>query len=64
MLDQIGIIVLSQQVDLVITPSNKFHQMTHKVKYCKKGLITRHGHVTWNLNHLVNHVSTRIELTK
>ncbi len=48
MLDQIGIIVLSQQVDLVTIPSNKFHQMIHKVKYCKKGLITRHGHVTWN----------------
>jgi hypothetical protein len=64
MLHEIGIIVLSKQVDLITTPSNKFHQMTHKVKYCKRGLFTRHGHVIWNLNHLINHVSIRIELTK
>ncbi len=48
MFDEIGIIVLSKQVDLVTTPSNEFHQMTHKVKYCKRGPIIRHGHVTWN----------------
>jgi len=38
MLHEIGIIVLFEQVDLITTPSNKFHQMTHKVKYCKRGL--------------------------
>ncbi len=48
MLHEIGIIVLFEQVDLVTTPSNKFHQKIHKVKYCKKGFVTRHGHVTWN----------------
>ncbi len=64
MLHEIGIIILFEQMDLITTPSNKFHQMTHKVKYYKRGLVTRHGHVTWNLNHLVNHVSIRIELTK
>jgi hypothetical protein len=64
MLHEIGIIVLSEEVDLVTTPSNKSHQRTHKVKYCKRGLVARHGHVTWNFNHLVNHVSIRIELTK
>jgi hypothetical protein len=64
MLHENGIIVLSGQVDLVTTPSKKFHQMTHKVKYCKWGLVTRHGHVISNLNHLVNHVSNKIELTK
>jgi len=37
MLHEIGIIVLSEQVDLVTTPSNKFHQKIHKVKYCKGG---------------------------
>jgi hypothetical protein len=48
MLHEIRVIILSKQVDLVITPSNKFHQRIHKVKYCKKGLVTRHGHITWN----------------
>ncbi len=38
MLHEIGIIVLFEQVDLITTPSNKFHQMTHKEKYCKRGL--------------------------
>jgi hypothetical protein len=37
MLREIGIIVLFKQVGLVTTPSNKFHQMTHKV-----------GGITWN----------------
>jgi hypothetical protein len=64
MLHEIGITILSQQMDLVTTPSNKFHQMIHKVKYCKRGLVPRHGHATWNENHLVSHVSTRIELKK
>jgi hypothetical protein len=59
---EIGIIVLSEQMDLVTTPSNKFHQRIHKVKHYKKGLVTRHGHVTWNENDLVSHVSIRIEL--
>jgi hypothetical protein len=40
MLHEIGNIVLYEQVDLITTPSNKFHQMTHKVKYCKRGLAT------------------------
>jgi hypothetical protein len=48
MLHEIGIIVLSEQMDLNTTPSNKFHQRIHKVKYCKGGLVRRHGHVTWN----------------
>jgi hypothetical protein len=48
MLHEIEIIILSEQVDLIITPSNKFHQRIQKVKYCKRGLVTRHGHVTWN----------------
>jgi hypothetical protein len=47
MLDETGIIILCEQVDLLTTPSNKFHQMIHKVKYCKKGLVTRHGRMTW-----------------
>jgi hypothetical protein len=43
MLHQIGIMVLSKQVDLVTIPSNKFHQITHKVQYlqenaCYKGM--------------------------
>jgi hypothetical protein len=46
MLHEIGIIALSQQMDLVTTPLNKFHQMTHKVEYYKRGLVTRHEHVT------------------
>ncbi len=36
--------------------------MTHKVGYCKKGLVTRHRHFSWNLNHFLSHVSTKIEL--
>ncbi len=40
--------LMNEQVDLITTPSNKFHQMAQKVKYCKRGLVTRHGHVTWN----------------
>jgi hypothetical protein len=64
MLQEIGIIVFYEQVELITTPSNKFHQRTHKVKYCKGGFITRYGRVTWNENHLVSHVSIRIELTK
>ncbi len=64
MLHKIGIIALSKQGDLVTTPSNKFHQMTQNVKYSERGgLVTRHEHVTWNFNHLLCHVSTRIELT-
>jgi hypothetical protein len=39
MLHEIEIIVLSEQVDLVTTASNKFHQRNHKVKYCKGGLL-------------------------
>jgi hypothetical protein len=31
MLHEINIIVLSEQVDLITTPSNKFHQMTGKI---------------------------------
>jgi hypothetical protein len=37
MLREIGIIVLCEQVGLVTTPSNKFHQMIHKM-----------GRITWN----------------
>jgi hypothetical protein len=37
MLHEIGIIALSEQRDLVTTPSNKFHQMTLNVKYSKRG---------------------------
>jgi hypothetical protein len=48
MLHETGIIVLFKQVDLVTTPSNNFHQKTHKVKYCKRGLVTRLGYGTWN----------------
>jgi hypothetical protein len=51
MLHEIEIIIFFGLVDLVTTPSNKFHQRTHKVKYCKSGLATRLGHVTWNQNH-------------
>jgi hypothetical protein len=62
MLHEIGIIVLFEQLDLVTTPSNKFHQRTHKVKYCKRGLDANHGHVTWNYNHLTSHLSIKIKL--
>jgi hypothetical protein len=37
MLHESGIIVLCEQMGLVTTPSNKFHQMIHKV-----------GIITWN----------------
>jgi hypothetical protein len=39
MLHEIEIIVLFEQVDLVTTPLNKFHQMIDKVKYYKRGLL-------------------------
>jgi hypothetical protein len=40
--------LMNEQVEIVTTPSNKFHQMTSKVKYWKKGLVTRCGHVSGN----------------
>jgi hypothetical protein len=48
MLHEIGIIILYEKMDLITTSSNKFHQRTHKVKYYKRGLVPRHGHVAWN----------------
>jgi hypothetical protein len=48
MLHEIEIIVLFEEVDLITTPSNKFHQMPHKIEYCKRGLVIRHENATWN----------------